>query len=169
MMTNSGRKPIGQSKTRKAGNGEGTWFRLPNGNIRVEITVRDAKGKAIRKTKNVKGGSGEMGRKRQALKELQDTHPDGKIPDPGQTVAECLDEWSTHYLSGVAGSTAENYQSMIDRHIRPSVGSKLISQLTTSDVNTFLLGPASARRGEDGEGNDRVGYAKSTIKLAKKG
>ena len=62
-----------RARTRKAGNGEGTWFRLQNGNIRVEITVRDATGKALRKTKNVKGGSGEMGRKRQALKELPDT------------------------------------------------------------------------------------------------
>ena len=154
--------------TRKAGNGEGTWFRLQNGNIRVEITVRDAKGQLKRKTRNVKGGSGEMGRKKQALKELQGAYPDGKIPVLGQTVAECLDEWSKHYLSGVAGSTAENYKSMIDRHIRPAVGSKLLSELTTSDVNTFLIGMASARRGEDGEGNDRVGYAKSTIKLAKK-
>ncbi len=154
--------------TRKAANGEGTWFRLPNGNIRVEITVRDSEGNAMRKTKNVKGGSGEMGRKKQALKELHDAYPDGKIPVAGQTVEECLDEWSMHYLSGVAGSTAENYRSMIDRHIRPAIGSKLLSELTTSDVNTFLIGMASACRGKDGDGNDRVGYAKSTIKLAKK-
>ena len=167
-MTNNRNSHTGRADTRKAGNGEGTWFRLPNGNIRVEITVRDATGKAFRKTKNVKGGSGEMGRKRQALKELQDTYPGGKITEPGQTVAECLDEWSTHYLSGVAGSTAENYQSMIDRHIRPAVVSKLLSQLTTSDVNTFLIGMASAHRGKDGEGSEKVGYAKSTIKLAKK-
>ena len=46
-----------------------------------------------------------MGRKKQALKELQDAYPDGKIPDVGQTVAECLDEWSRYYLSGIAGST----------------------------------------------------------------
>lgn len=83
-------------------------------------------------------------------------------------MAECLDEWSKHYLSGVAGSTAENYKSMIDRHIRPAIGSKLLSELTTSDVNAFLIGMASARRGENGEGNGSVGYAKSTIKLAKK-
>ncbi len=157
-----------RADTRKAGNGEGTWFYLSNGNIRVEITVRDAKGKAIRKTKTVKGGSGEMGRKRQALKDLRDAYPDGKVPIPGRTVAECLDEWSKHYLSHVAGSTAENYKSMIDRHIRPAIGSKLLSELTTSDVNSFLIDMASARRGEDGEGNVSVGYAKSTIKLAKK-
>lgn len=167
-MTNNRDSHNGRAGTRKAGNGEGTWFRLPNGNIRVEITVRDGKGKAMRKTKNVKGGSGEMGRKRQALKKLQDTYPDGKIPVAGQTVAECLDEWSKHYLSGVAGSTAENYKSMIDRHIRPAIGSKLLSELTTSDVNAFLIDMASAHRGEDGEGNASVGYAKSTIKLAKK-
>jgi integrase len=167
-MTNNRDNSKGRVGTRKAGNGEGSWFHLPNGNIRVEITVRDAKGKAIRKTKTIKGGSGEMGRKRQALKDLQDAYPDGKVPVPGQTVAECLDEWSKHYLSGVAGSTAENYKSMIDRHIRPAIGSKLLSELTTSDVNTFLIGMASTRRGEDGEGNDSVGYAKSSIKLAKK-
>lgn len=157
-----------RADTRKAGNGEGTWFHLPNGNIRVEITVRDAKGKTVRKTKTVKGGSGEMGRKKQALKELQDAYPDRKVPVPGQTVGECLDEWSKYYLSGVAGSTSENYKSVIDRHIRPALGTKLLSELTTSEVNTFLIGMASARRGEDGDGNDRVGYAKSTLKLAKK-
>lgn len=167
-MTDSNDRRRSPARARKAGNGEGTWYRLQNGNIRVEITVRDSLGKAMRKTKNVKGGSGEMGRKRQALKELQGAYPDGKIPIPGQTVAGCLDEWSKHYLSGVAGSTAENYKSMIDRHIRPAIGSKLLSELTTSDVNTFLIGMASARRGEDGEGNGSVGYAKSTIKLAKK-
>ncbi len=167
-MTNNRDSDEGRAGTRKAGNGEGTWFRLPNGSIRVEITVRDAKGRLKRKTRNVKGGSGEMGRKRQALKELQNAYPDGRIPDPGQTVAECLDEWSKHYLSGVAGSTAENYMSMIDLHIRPTIGSKLLSELTTSDVNAFLIGMASARRGEDAEGNGRVGYAKSTIRLAKK-
>src|SRR5664280_606193 len=159
-MTDTTDRRSSRARTPKAGNGEGKWFRLQNGNIRVEITVRDAKGQLKRKTRNVKGGSGAMGRKKQALKELQDAHPDGKIPDPGQTVAECLDEWSKHYLSGVAGSTAENYKSMIDRHIRPAIGSKLLSELTTSDVNTFLIGMASARRGEDGEGNENVGYAK---------
>lgn len=163
---NDGRRS--RERTRKAGNGDGTWYRLQNGSIRVEITVRDAKGKAMRKTKNVKGGSGEMGRKRQALKELQSAYPDGKIPIPSQTVAECLDEWSRHYLSGVAGSTAENYKSMIDHHIRPAIGSKFLSELTTSDVNAFLVGMASARRGEDGECHEGIGYAKSTIRLAKK-
>jgi hypothetical protein len=167
-MTNNRDNRKGRVDARKAGNGEGTWFRLQNGNIRVEITVRDTKGQLKRKTRNVKGGSGEMGRRRQALKELQDAYPDGRIPDPGQTVAECLDEWSKHYLSGVAGSTAENYKTMIDRHIRPAVGSKLLSELTTSDVNAFLIDMASASRSEDGDGNGSAGYAKSTIKLAKK-
>ena len=104
-----------------------------------------------------------MGRKKQALKELQDAYPDGKIPDVGQTVAECLDEWSRYYLSGIAGSTAENYKSLIDRHIGPALGSKLVSDLTTADVNAFLIEMAAARRGAE-----RIGYAKSTINLAKK-
>jgi len=157
-----------RGRRRKAGNGDGTSFRLPNGNIRVEITVRDANGNPLRRTKVVKGGSGEIGRKNQALKDLQKAYPDGKVQIPGQTVGQCLDEWSRHYLSGVAGSTAENYISMIDRHIRPAIGLKLLTELTTSDVNSFLIGMASAPRGEDREGHRRVGYAKSTIKLAKK-
>lgn len=73
-MTDTTDSRSSRAGTRKAGNGEGTWFRLQNGNIRVEITVRDAKGQPKRKTRNVKGGSGEMGRKRQALKELQDAY-----------------------------------------------------------------------------------------------
>ena len=141
---------------------------MKNGNIRVEITVRDAKGQRKRKTRNVKGGSGEIGRKNQALKELHDSYPNGKIAETGQTVGECLEEWSKHYLSGVAGSTSENYKSMINRHIRPAIGSKLLSELSTSDVNAFLLDMASARRGEDAGGKEKVGYAKSTIRLAKK-
>jgi integrase len=161
------RRP-GRPAALKAGNGEGTWFRLPNGNIRTEISVRDSSGKLKRRTKIVKGGSGEMGRKNQALKDPHDAYPDGRVPDRGLTVAECLDEWSEHYLSGVAGSTAENYKSMIDRHIRPALGSKLVSELTTAQVNAFLIRMAKARRGVDGEGDERIGYAKSTIKLAKK-
>jgi integrase len=167
-MTDNTDSRNSRAKTRRAGNGEGTWFRLHNGNIRVEVTVRDAKGKLKRKTRNVKGGSGEMGRKGQALKELHAAYPDGKIPVPGQTVAECLGEWSKHYLSGVAGSTAENYKAMIDRHISPALGSKLLSELTTADVNGFLIAMASARRGDDVRGNEKIGYAKATIKLAKK-
>ena len=167
MASNRSRRP-NRPAARKAGNGEGTWFRQPNGNIRVEISVRDSNGKLKRKTKIVKGGSGEMGRKNQALKDLHDAHPDGRISDSGQTVAECLDEWSGHYLSGVAGSTAENYKSMIDRHIGPALGSKLLSDLTTAEVNAFLIHMAKVRRGVNGEGNERMGYAKSTIKLAKK-
>ena len=153
---------------KKAGNGEGTWSHLPNGNIRVAISVKDATGKRVRKTLTVKGGSGEMGRKNQALRELKEAYPNGVIPDRGQTVAECLDEWSRYYLSEVTLATAENYRTMFDRHIRPSLGNVLITELTTRDVNEFLRAMASAPRGVDGRGRERVGYAKSTIKLAKK-
>ena len=85
-----------------------------------------------------------------------------------QTVGECLDEWSKYYLSGIAGSTAENYKSLIDRHIRPALGSKLVSDLTTADVNGFLIDMAAVRRGAVGRGSKRIGYAKSTINLARK-
>lgn len=152
-----------RATTSKAGNGEGTWFYLPNGNIKVQVSVRDREGKLRRRSRTVKGGSGEMSRKNQALKDLHSTHPDGKVPDPGQSVAACLDRWSQNYLSSVAESTAENYMSMIDRHIGPALGSKLLSDLTTADVNAFLVQMATAHRGQD-----RIGYSKSTVSLAKK-
>ncbi len=167
-MTDNRDSRKSRAGTRKAGNGEGTWFFLPNGSIRCEITVRDATGKVFRKTKTVKGGSGEMGRKNQALRELREEYPGGKVPEPGQTVGECLDEWSSHYLSNVAGSTADNYRTMVNQHLRPGLGTKLLSDLTTADVNRFLIRMASAVRGGDGGREQRIGYSKSTIRLAKK-
>ena len=143
----------------KAGNGQGTWFRLPNGNLRVEITVRDAAGKAIRKTKTVKGGSGEVGRKNDALKVLLAKYPDRKLPEPEApeaTVATLMDDWSVHYLHDIASSTRENYRTQVNRHIVPALGDIPLSELSTARVNQWLRKMATD------------GASKNSIKLAKK-
>lgn len=149
----------------KAANGEATWITLPNGRIKVLISVRDEKGKRHRPSKTVAGGSGVKGRIKEAKKELLGMYPDGKIHAPVEnvqaTVRDLMTEWTTFYLQEVGGSTASNYRTMSRKHVVSSLGDIPVADLTTTKVNAWLREMAT-------EGPDRPAYSKNTIRLAKK-
>lgn len=48
-----------------------------------------------------------------------------------------LDEWSAHYM-GVSGSTADNYRTQIEVHLKPAIGDVSLPDLKVSDVNRLL-------------------------------
>jgi integrase len=146
---------------RRAPNGSGSWYRLPSGAIRVEISVRNADGKLIRRTRNVKGGPGEVARKNEALRQLREAHPGGRLSVAPKTVGECLDDWTTHYLNNVSGSTRDNYR-IVARHLAV-LASIPLDELTTGRVNALLKEMAAAPRSAG-----RVGYSKGTIRLTRK-
>lgn len=148
----------------KAANGESTWITLPNGKIKVLISVRDEKGHRHRPSKTVSGGSGVKGRIKQAKQELLEMYPDGKIHAPVEitqpTVRDVMTEWTTFYLQEVEGSTASNYRTMSRKHVISALGDIPVADLTTARVNAWLR--------EMADGATGPAYSKNTIRLAKK-
>jgi integrase len=79
------------------------------------------------------------------LDALKAEHPDGlhvpKVPAsdsaPG-TIGALLDEWASDYLATVKGSTADNYLTQVEVHLKPALGDVLVSDLTVPQVSNFL-------------------------------
>ena len=70
------------------------------------------------------------------LNQLKETYAGMELTENSRmTLGEWLDKWLTEYKAPmIRKSTAEGYRQYIDNHIKPYLGDKPITQVTTADV-----------------------------------
>lgn len=61
------------------------------------------------------------------------------LPDTKLSVSQLLDRWLQDVVRHqVTSSTAKNYQTIANLHIKPTLGTKKVAALTTSDIDRLL-------------------------------
>lgn len=123
---------------RRAGNGEGSIYKRKSDGrwIGAVPLGYDENGKPKRKT--VSGRTREeVAKKKRALEKVIDEGlppPDSRI-----TVGQFLDIWLEDVVPlRVGRATAANYKSVVETHIKPALGRKRLSKVTTDDLQRFL-------------------------------
>ena len=71
---------------------------------------------------------------KQALREALKDRDEGVIPASKMSVSTLLDEWLEDMRDTVSRRTWENREGFVRLHIRPSIGSKRLANLTADDV-----------------------------------
>lgn len=66
-------------------------------------------------------------------------------------LSELLSLWMSYNHIKHKGSTEAKYQYMIDTHINPVIGNELISDLSATDINSFLNNKLETGRKSDGK------------------
>lgn len=124
---------------RRRGNGEGSIYQrtTTDGRWCGSITLGyDGNGKRIRKVVTAKTRAEVVTKLRAMQRQVDDGLP---IPDASLTVAQLLDRWYTDVLRHQVSTVASrNYKRVADYHIVPTLGKKMLSNLTTSDVDRLL-------------------------------
>lgn len=117
------RRPNGDGMVRKRA--DGRW----EGRI---IAGHKADGKPIYKTVFAKTQKELIPK----LNQLKETYAGVELTEASRmTLGEWLDKWLTEYKEPmICKSTAEGYRRYIDNHIKPYLGNKPITQVTTADV-----------------------------------
>ncbi len=122
----------------RRGNNEGSIFqRSSDGRwLGVAIVGYTSQGRIVRKTVTAKTRV----EVQQKLKQLQRQLDDGlPAPDATLTVAQLFERWYCDVLRHqVAVSAADNYKSIADRHITPSLGRRRLVDLTTAEVDRLI-------------------------------
>jgi len=135
------------ANARSRGNGDGSTYVKNKSNERgpwiARLGLRDSNGTIHYVYKQAKGKSAAD----RALDALKLQFPDRKyVPKapplatasvPG-TVGGLLDEWASDYLATVRGSTADNYLTQVEIHLKPALGDVLVEELTVPMVSNFL-------------------------------
>jgi integrase len=118
-------------------NGEGGLYKRSDGRwFGAVVTGYDSTGRPRRKTVSART-------KADALRKLSDLQRQidvGYVPPARQeTVAKLLRRWDTDVLSTqVMPLARENYRSIAERHIIPTLGRKQVRNLTVADVQHLL-------------------------------
>lgn len=68
---------------------------------------------------------------------LKSVNDSSYTPPDKRTVSSWADTWASEYLGGVKPRTADSYKSMIERHIKPSIGALRLVNLRGEDVQRF--------------------------------
>lgn len=78
--------------------------------------------------------------------------------DSRMTLSEWLDRWLTEYKDGtIRPGTLENYRNYIENYIKPQLGGKQVSLITTQDVQRMYRRLKNGGRvREDAEGSKRL-------------
>jgi integrase len=122
----------------KRGNGEGSIYqRTSDGRWFGVVNMgSDSRGRLIRKSVSARTRVEVVDK----MKALQRQVDDGlQAPDTRMTVGQLLDRWYSDVLRHqVAPNAADNYKSIADNHIRPSLGNTKVSKLTTADVDRLI-------------------------------
>jgi integrase len=122
----------------RRGNGEGSIYQRSSDDRWFGVCSLgvDANGRPIRKSVTARTRAEVAER----LKLLQRQVDDGlQAPDSKMTVSQLLDRWYSDVLRHqVAESAADNYRSIADHHVRPSLGRKRVAGLTTADVDRLI-------------------------------
>ena len=89
-----------------------------------------------------------------ALSELEAAVASGRVTTEDRSLAELLDSWMEHIAQlGRADTTLHNYRLVIDRDIKPTLGTLRLSKLTALDIDRLYtrlrkrsLAPATIRQ-----------------------
>ena len=111
------------------------------GSIIKQVTKRDENGNPIKWSDNwtiiLNLGKDQTGKRKQRwftfkgskheaekkLRELLVENDQGILVKPSKlSVSQWLDQWITDYRPRIAPNTAQTYQFLIDRHIKPAIG-----------------------------------------------
>jgi len=80
---------------------------------------------------------------RAKLKDVIRDHDDGLAIAPhGYTVADAVNDWLTHGLSGRSKNTCRNYTTLAELHIIPALGARKLRDLSAEDVDDWLADKA---------------------------
>jgi integrase len=118
-------------------NGEGSIYqRADTGRWFGSMTLGYEDGKLVRKSVSAKTQA-EVRKKLDTLrKQLDEGLP---APDDRMTVSQLFTRWHDDVLRHqVAPSAAENYKSIADNHIIPTLGRKKVSRVTTTDIDKLI-------------------------------
>jgi integrase len=124
--------------TRRRRNGEGSIYRRSvNGPWMGAITIGyNDQGNPIRKTVSAKTYSETVKRLRDLQRQIDDGLP---APNAVMSVAQLFALWFSEALPyQVSVNTLENYKSVADHHIMPSIGHRKVASLTSLDVDRLL-------------------------------
>lgn len=143
---------LNQRKRRKRGHGEGTIYQRKDGRWCSQITVRidPATGKPKRKTlygRTRREVADELARIRHEL-------ATGTYIEPATcTLGEWLDRWMTEYKKGeLKRSTYENYETIIEAHIKPDLGNIPLAKLQPQMLQSFYNKKLESGRRDGKEG-----------------
>lgn len=77
------------------------------------------------------------------LKAIQRDHEDGlTVAQTGYTVAQAVNDWIAHGLSGRDEDTLDKVRFLADKHIIPEIGARKLPDLSADDVDEWLAGRA---------------------------
>lgn len=119
-------------------NGEGSIYqRTSNGLWVGAISVgRDERGRPIRKSVSAKTAAEVRLKLRAVERQIDDGLPP---PDDRMTIKQLLQRWQKEVLRHQVAPTAfDNYKSLADHHIEPTLGRKRVSRLTPADVDALM-------------------------------
>jgi integrase len=119
-------------------NGEGSVYQRAADKRWIGAVTVGFDGNGRPKRKSVSGKTrAEASRK---LRTLQQQLDEGlPAPDAQLSVGQLLDRWQQDVIRHqVTSSTARNYQTIANMHIKPVLGKKKVASLTTSDVDRLL-------------------------------
>ena len=162
--------PNRSQRTRR--NGQGSFTRLSDYRVRVDLTVTAVDGTRRRKSKVVRGDRSRWPTQDAldaALAELRARYPDGQEVSPAETVGQYVVLWHTERLpmTGADPSTVANYRPFVNRHIVPDIGHILLSELTPRHVNDWLQSLVRARdAGGKGLSQSSARIARTVLKQA---
>ncbi|WUI01935.1 site-specific integrase [Spirillospora sp. NBC_00431] len=76
---------------------------------------------------------------KQALRKVLRDHEDGLPSEPANyTVAEAVEYWLQHGLSGRSDRTVEMNQTFAENHVIPALGARKLRELSAEDVDEWL-------------------------------
>ena len=119
-------------------NGEGSLYRRASDGrwVGAITTGYDATGRAVRKTVSAKTKAEAIAKLKVVSRQIDDGLP---LPDAAMTFAGLVDRWQDEVLRHqVAPSTADNYKSIVDHHVLPTLGRAKVAKLAAVDIDHLL-------------------------------
>ena len=153
---------------KRRGNGEGSIYKRPDGTWAGQVSVGydPVTGKLKRKSFYGKTRKEVADKMAQALQEVRS----GTYIEPAQTTfGEWLDKWLTGYKKGqLKPGTYENYEILINVHIKPALGKVPLAKLQAHMLQTFYNEKLEKGRadGKGGLSTRMVRYLHAIIRQA---
>ncbi len=121
---------------KKRGNGEGSIYQDNTGRWRASVNLGFQNGKRVRKLLSGRTRS-EVAIKLNSV--LRSSHLGMPVPSDRQTVGQFLDGWLEHVAKpNTRPKTARTYTDIVQKHLKPALGCKVVSKLTPQDVRAFM-------------------------------
>jgi integrase len=134
----------------KAANGAGSVYKTKEGTWKASITVRTLDGSSKRIVRNAPS-------QRAALLKLDELRHEFRFlaDNPGTiSVRDIIERWLVSFEG--EKSTLDGYQNLLDRHIGPHIGERLVDSLTPLDVQEWVQ---ALRAAETGARTTQMAYA----------